>query len=354
MLHHPLTDVVAEASRKAPPRSHQQELLLRASAMLAEITRQSHDSATPERVRAKQQLFLASLEACSRRLGARLLEPTFLINAVGEAIGRSELISQSVVSFIQVGLYFFGLDQIERRWPREAVSCSAVHAEHLGLFVGRDGLKAVVARAKAREAEGRPYCLTWHYLNSLRTAVLSYCRKSHDALDHASAGEEMDALASAPLADAAPHERIQLVLEVFQTELTPEQKQIYLAQHAAELQGDAQSPLAELFGMAGTSMDELHPGWAEIATRVGMSEKSAKREYLRALHTLLAGVARKTFGSGPLPVAMVRRIQDALLASIREKDLRLRDHNTGRGMGVLVEKWQVALRFVLASERVSA
>jgi hypothetical protein len=51
---------------------------------------------------------------------------------------------------------------------------------------------------------------------------------------------------------------------------------------------------------------------------------------------------------------MVRRIQDALLSSIREKDLRLKDHNTGRGMGVLVEKWQVALRFVLASERISA
>lgn len=353
MLHHPLTDVVAEASRKAPPRSHQQEVLQRASAMLAEITRQSEDAATPLRVRAKLRLFLDSLEASSLRLGARILEPTFLINAVGEAMGRSELINQSVVSFIQVGLYFFGLDQIDRRWPREAVSCSAVHAEHLSQFVGREGLKAVIARAQVRAAEGRPYCLSWHYLNSLRSAVLSYCRKSHDALDHASAGEEMDDFVGAPLAEAAPHERMQVVLEVFQTELTPEQKQIYLAQHAAEIRGDGPSPLAELFGMAGASVDELHPGWSEIAARVGMSEKSAKREYLRALHTLLAGVARKTFGPGPLPVAMVRRIQDALLASIREKDLRLRDH-TGRGMGVLVEKWQVALRFVLSSERVSA
>jgi|GEM_PF-4026202 hypothetical protein len=352
MLHHPLLDAVAEAASKAPPRSHQREILQRATAMLSELHRQIADSATPERVREKLRHFVAALEASHERLGQRMLEPTFLLNAVGEAMGRSELIHQAVVSFVQVGLYFFGLDQIERRWPREAVSCSAVHAEHLGTFISRDGLKAVIARAKARLAEGRPYCLSWHYLNSLRTAFLSYCRHSHDALDHTAVVEELDAMAREVSTDTSAENRMQLVLDVFRTELTPEQQRIYLAQHGTVLSGETPSPLAELMGLAGGDSGQL--GWGEIAARVGLSEKSAKREYLRALHALLAGVARRTFGPGPLPVAMVRRIQDALLSSIREKDLRLKDHNTGRGMGVLVEKWQVALRFVLASERISA
>ncbi|MSR75175.1 MAG: hypothetical protein EXS14_06885 [Planctomycetes bacterium] len=355
MSHHPLLDAVVVASAEALPQSQKQMLLARASDMLAALQAVSSDASTPERVRAKLALFEESLRASQQRLQDRFFQPVFLLNAVGEAMGCSRLISKPVVTFLQVGLYFFGLDQIERRWPAQAVVYSGLHADHLAQYLSRDGLKALLLKAESRHQEARAFCLSWHYLNGLRRAYFDHCRVSGDALDHAQSGEVLESIEAVAVESDSAAERIEFLLGLFRRELTPEQRWIYLAKNRSALEAlGAQDALSELLAEAGEAQPNAALGWVEISARLGINEKRAKREYLSALHTILLASAQRTYGVGAISNAYVRRILDALAASIREKDLRLKDHNTGRGMGVLVEKWQVALRFVLSHERVSA
>lgn len=355
MSHHPLLDAVVAASTGATPQSSKQILLERATQMLASLQAQASNAATPERVRGKLAVFEASLEETRARLQERMLDPVFLLNAVGEAMGRSRLISQPVVSFLQVGLYFFGLEQIERRWPSQAAAYSSIHADHLAECLSRDGLKAILQKAQHRQAQGRAFCLSWHYLNGLRRAYFAHCRESCDALDHARSGEVLD---SVPMEDAAADsafERTDFLLRLFRNELTPVQRWIYLAKNRSALEAAGEpDALSRLLAEAGEAPPDADLGWVEIAARLGINEKTAKREYLSALHSILRASAQRVYGSGVIGNTYVRRILDSLAATIREKDLRLKDNNTGRGMGVLVEKWQVALRFVLSHERISA
>jgi hypothetical protein len=93
--------------------------------------------------------------------------------------------------------------------------------------------------------------------------------------------------------------------------------------------------------------------WGEIATQVGINEKTAKREYLRSLDILLRSCAAQVFGPEWIPSGFVKRVLEQIRTIVREKDLRIKS-STGRGMGRLVQKWEVALRFVLNHQRVSA
>ena len=105
------------------------------------------------------------------------------------------------------------------------------------------------------------------------------------------------------------------------------------------------------------ALDEPAPdhdlGWAEVSEHLGINEKTAKREYLRSLHVLLEQSCHAVFNGERIPSAYVRRILAQIRSVVHEKDLRLKS-STGRGMGVLVEKWEVALRFVLNHDHVTA
>ena len=322
------------------------------------------DPAAPPRCREKAEALLSALSAAHERHGDRLFQPAWLLNVVGDALGVSGFLHQSVVEFLQVGLYFFGLDQIERKWSRRAVVYSAVHADLVMRQVSRDGLKELVRTAQQRQAEGRAFCLTYHYLNQLRRAYWDACRQSTDALDQAVEGDASAVLRdregappSASAAEAAPaaDARMAVVWRVFSEDLTARQQWIYLAKmrQGQEVPDAASSPLEQILAHLASPLPDDALGWKEIAAKAGINEKSAKREYLRALHTLLHETGIALFGRDWLPSGLVRRVLDQIRSVMAEKDLRLKQ-STGRGLGILTEKWQVALRFVLNSERVSA
>ncbi len=363
-----LLDQIHAARERADAGSGREAVLDRLSEMITVLERQAVADETPARTRAKIVRLLEHVEGAHECLGSRLFHTAFALNVVGEAMARSELVNAKVVEFLQVGLYFFGLEQIERRWSSRATVYSGVHADHLGTFLGRKALKDLLADARVRMADDRVFCMTYAYLNSLRKAYWKHCRASEDALDvaitsAAVSAEQADATVAAAVKPPDPSDRVQLMLDIFDRKLTRTQRWIYLAKNrAALLAGDTAADadvqptvdaewLALLLGEAAGPGRDL--GWTEIATKLEMNEKSAKREYLRALHVLLKESSNAVFGAKRIPSTYVRRILEQIRGIVYEKDLRIRQ-TTGRGMNTLVEKWEVALRFVLHHERVVA
>lgn len=327
------------------------------------LTFQEVDAGTPERTRGKITAFLDDLEQAHEKLGERLTQPAFAINVVGEAMARADLIHASVVELLKVGLYFFALDQIERRWSARAAVYTGIHADLLVSFLDRRGLKAMVARGQERMEEGRVYCLTYDYLNTLRKAYWEHCRASEDALDVALVGADEERLECAESAAPASLEdetetvgdRVHMMLSIFRDALTTQQQWIYLAKNRTALQKSENPPetleewlVAMRDGLTGSGMN-----WSDIAGRLGINEKTAKREYLRSLDILLRSSGEAVFGREWVPSGFVKRVLEQIRSIVREKDLRIRS-STGRGMKPLVQKWEVALRFVLNHERVSA
>lgn len=353
------------ARERADAGSGREAVLDRFAAMIEELERQAGAAETPARTRAKVTRLLEHVVGAHESLGSRLFHTAFALNVVGEGMARAELIHGKVVEFLQVGLYFFGLEQIERRWSSRATVYSGVHADHLGPFLARGSLKELMADAKARMAEGRVFCLTYAYLNSMRKAYWKHCRASEDALDVAVTSEavsEDHARAAAGLAEPVdapdPSDRVQLMLDIFESKLTQRQRWIYLAKNRGSLTADDAGPAADDANWLAMLLgEEAGPGadlgWAEIANRLAINEKTAKREYLRSLHVMLKESAEAVFGREQIPSRYVRRILEQIRGIVYQKDLRIKQ-TTGRGMSTLVEKWEVALRFVLHHERVVA
>lgn len=338
-------------------------ILTRFHDLVLELSRLAEGDETPERVRSKATLFLEVLDQAHREHDERLFHTAWLLNACGEAMARSEFLHASVVELVQVGLYFWGLDQIERRWSRQAAVYSGIHAEAVMAQVSRAGLKDLLAEARARAEEGRVFCLTYSYLNRLRKAYWAFCRESQDALDVAATGEDLESVLDAhEVAVVAAEEissasRLDVMMSVFERELSSQQQWIYLAKNRGALDPEdgaaAPMTLEQFLARMTEPVPEDRLGWSEIALRLGLNEKTVKREYLRSLHALLRQTGEAIFGPQWVPSGLVRRVLEQLQSVVQEKDLRIR-HSTGRGMGPLIEKWQVALRFVLNTERVSA
>lgn len=358
-----------EAASRAPERSTRAIVLDRLGVMLQDLEDIVHESATPARTRDKIQNFLGAVEKSATELGPRLHHSAFALNVVGDAMAAADLISKPVVEFLQVGLYFFGLEQIEKRWSARAAVYSGIHADYLQEFLDRDSLKRLLEDASGRRQRGKIFCLTWSYLNSLRKAYWKHCRASEDAMDVALAGEVPSDRAAEPITESVVSEekpestdRVAMVLGVFQNALSARQRWIYLAKNRSLAIGDvgassnnqgALDPLSAWRAELESTLGDSDLGWTEIATKLGINEKTAKREYLKSLHVLLSECSTAVFGAERIPSHYVRRVLETIRSIVYEKDLRLKD-NIGRGLNTLVEKWEVALRFVLNHQRISA
>lgn len=364
----PFAEALEGAIHKAAPGSARHAVLCRMGGLHQALSDLKADPDTPARVRAKGQALLAHIDAQHEALGSRMFHPTFAINVVGEGMARADFVHRSVVEFLQIALYFFGLEEIDRRWPARASAYGEVHADHLTAFLARGNVKDMLEEGRGRIEEGRIFCLTYRYLNDLRKAYWAHCRASEDVLDVAISAEGLkaempsgegfdpEALFDEPLVG----DRVQLMLDIFSRGLNERQRWIYLAKNRASLlkdlrQEEAQvaDPFEALWAGLGEPGPEDDLGWAEIADQLGIHEKTAKREYLRALLVILRESARAVFGDAEIPSRYVRRILDTIREVVEQRDLRLRQ-NTGRGLNTLVEKWEVALRFVLNHERVPA
>ncbi len=354
------------ALSKAEAGSSQAAVLDRFLNVLDVLTWQEGDAATPDRTRGKITSFLNRLEAAHDGLGSNIVLPAFAINVLGEAMVRSNLIHECVVDFMKVSLYFYALDQIERRWSARAAIYTGIHADLIMKFLDRRELKSLIRLGAERVASGRVFCLTYTYLNALRKAYWEHCRASEDALDIAVVSTDQDRLewveSCLEPVEADDHsldseDRIGLMLGIFSDTLTKQQQWIYLAKNRSAWRGtEGQKPDAAVDRLIAT-LDCRPPdgdlNWTEIAERLGINEKTAKREYLRALDTLLRSSAEWVFGSEWIPSGFVKRVLEQIRSIVRQKDLRIRN-TTGRGMGPLVQKWEVALRYVLNHQRVSA
>lgn len=362
----PLLEELHTARARAERDAGREALLQRFEAGVASLRHQVADHAVPARTRERIRAFLESVQAQHAELGSRCFEPAYLLNVIGEAMVRSGLVHREIVESLQVGLYFFGLDQIERRWSSQAAVYSGLHADLLMEYLGRRRLKEMMAEGRRRLEEGRVFCLTYHYLNSLRKAYWNHCRGSRDALDVAVTGEGLPNLQD-PVSSAAgtpgqvgmdPEDRVGIMLEVFSRSLTPRQQWIYMAKNRSILEEagaeEGGTPdIDRLLRRLGEDPPEGNLGWGEIARRKGINEKTAKREYLRALDILLRRSGEAVFGDSWTPSGYVKRVLEQIRKVVDEKDLRIR-RSTGRGLGTLVQKWEVALRFVLNHQRVSA
>lgn len=318
-------------------------------------------SATPPRVRAKAEAFADLLTTSLDRLGPAFWQPSYLLNVVADAMVRTAWISREATEFLHIGLYFHGLRVIERRFAAHSTTYLAVHADLLGSFVSRAGLKDMIERGAQKIAEGRIFCLTYDYLNELRKAWHHSQRSSADALDHALPGVNPDYVVVDTDLKLHASDRVGIMMAIFAKRLTAMQQRVYLAKNRT---GEASASMLltgrrsddALVGMLNELNRELdghgNLGWSELAVLLKKNEKTLKREYLKALHTLLSESARLMLGSRG-GNAFVTRVLAQLNEVVEEKDLRMRS-NTGEGMGRLVEKWEVALRMVLNQSRVPA
>ncbi len=351
-----------EAKSRASAGGESAALLERFSALVTGLQSKLDAGATGAAHQAKVREFFALIDLAHARLEDQLFEPSYLLNVVGDAVVRTGLIAEEAVELMRVGLYFHGQRVIERRFSSRAAVYSALHAELTSDFYGRDALKKLVLAGRAKIASGKIFCLTYYYLNELKKHYWRHLRQSHDALDRTSE----DASAAEPAAPADEtvfdaSDRVGLMMEVFRRKLTATQQLVYLAKNRS---GESATALAQAVGLADDSFLKLlqgldaeleghgNLGWTEIAARLEINEKSAKREYLRALHTLLHESSQAVFGLD-IESAYVRRVLAQLREIVYEKDLRIRS-NAGEGLARLVEKWEVALRFVLNHGRVPA
>lgn len=321
------------------------------------------DAAAPERTRGKAERFLDVLATKADEQGDQFAHPTWLLNGVGEAMALSDYRSRPVLDFLKTELYFYGLDWIERRHRAQSMEFMVAHAEMLDAYFGRVAIAETVRDGTARIAEGRPFCIVHHYVNALRKRFWADRRQSVDACDvavpliHDQGAVKAATAPAAAIVEAeapdGPESRVHVLLEIFDRELTPLQQRVYLARHpiGAEQVAIAPAHLVELC----VDADETEGGketWKRLAARFDTTEKSIKREYLRSLHVLLSRASSRLCGDRPSS-GFVRRMLETLRSIVDERDLRIRD-NAGRGLGRIVERWEIALRFVLNEGRVAA
>lgn len=313
----------------------------------------------------KVDAFLKLLDEAALKLGDQLHQPSYLLNVVGDAVVRTSLVSEEAVEFLKVGLYFYGLRVVERRFASRAPAYFAAHADLIERFSSRAAVKQMVADGRAKIDSGKVFCLTYYYLNELKKAYWAATRRATDALDRVVVAADGDVGGTAAAADGAEgfdaSDRVGLMMEIFRRKLTAVQQLVYLAknrrgENASELAAAAggvdDAFLRLLRGLDAELEGHGNLGWSDLALRLDLNEKTAKREYLRALHTLLHESARAVFGV-EIESAYVRRVLAQLREIVYEKDLRIRS-NAGEGLARLVEKWEVALRFVLNHGRVTA
>ncbi len=357
----------ATMAEKALPRGTRR-LAYEFSDLLGRVTEVAESDATPDRTRGKAWEFLACLTGRAAEHGEQFYQEAFLLNFVGEALVQSDYRSEAVLDFMKTGLYFYGLAHIERFHRAQSFSYMSAHAELITDYFGRAAMKALVVFGRERMAEGRPFCLVHHYLNALKKRYWATRRDEEDAL---SVSVSLDAVGDAEVSQqtsqvtrepVANHEesdsedRVALMIRIFGTRLTELQQRIYLHRHpvavqalsdeAARLEDDLQSLVNEARGDEGARLT-----WMEISHRYGLAEKSAKREYLRSLLVLL-GEASEAVHTDLRQPHFVRRVLRTLRSTIQERDLKLRD-GSGRGLGRIVERWEIALRLVLNNIRVA-
>jgi hypothetical protein len=351
-----------EAKAKASAGGESAALLERFSALVAGLERKLAAAETSAGHLAKASEFLDLVRAAHARLGDQFFDPSYLLNVVGDAVVRTGLLAEEAVEFLRVGLYFHGQRVIDRRFASRSAVYHSLHAEMTASFYGRESLKRLVAEGREKIASGKVFCLTYYYLNELKKAYWAHLRRSQDALDRAAAESDAGEL-SIQTAESSldASDRVELMMEIFRRKLTATQQMAYLAKNR---KGESAAALAEAAGRVEPEFLRLlqgldaeldghgNLGWTEIAERLEINEKSAKREYLRALHTLLHESSRAVFGV-EVESAYVRRVLAQLREIVYEKDLRIRS-NAGEGLSRLVEKWEVALRFVLNHGRVPA
>lgn len=325
----------------------------------------SESAETPPKTAAKARQTLAFLLEKAREHDDAFFVEAFVLNFVGEAMARESYISQPLTHFLKVGLYFYGLNHIDRFHAREAMDYMVAHAETLDEFTSRESLKAIVAEGKERLAGERNFCVVHLYLNAVRKRFWKLRRGSEDAelvaasLDSNGSDERQDGLHPTETltpdkrvqsAEEAPQEsRIAMMLRIFATELEERQQRIYLARHplTGRIPDQGSDPVIpdSLEALLSETREDGKATWQELAQRFSCTEKTVKREYLRSLTTLLRCASEEVFGERT-PSSFVRRMIRTLTSIAQERDLRIRD-NAGRGLSKIVERWEIALRYVL-------
>ena len=313
----------------------------------------------PPRTVQKARAFLQTMESMSAEQGANFWQLGFLMNLVGEAVVRTDYVAAEIVEFLRKGLYLYGIRHAERHGGSQTFGILTTHAELVIEVTGRVGMRAMRDEGKKRLAAGRPFCLVHYYVNLLRKHHWVRRRRSQDACDISVALPSGRPDGRQPVIDTVEPERgrnpVQLMLHVFATRLTEEQQRVFLARHLDDGNTDdialdderllLESLVARMVGDDGSRKMT----WISIARSMGTTEKTAKREYLRALTALLAESSREMFGDA-IPSAFVRRVLSTLRRVIEERDLRIRDH-AGEGLSRLVDRWEIALRYVLNHAR---
>ncbi|MEE9394808.1 MAG: hypothetical protein V3W41_20155 [Planctomycetota bacterium] len=339
--------------------SHETRRLVYEFGNLLEATQETATAgvAVPRTV-SHAQAFLAILEEKAEEYGTTFFQQAYLLNFVGEAMARTRYISKPIIEFLNTGLYFYGLDWIERTQRARAMEFMLSHAECLQEFSGRDSLKSLLAVAAQKFEQDKPFCIVHQYTNALRKRYWADRRQTEDACDDSVSLTTVAEVQPprAPEVAAGPglaetsadgRERIRMMLDIFENSLTTTQQKVYLSRHPftgrfSGLQGslgtDLEAMLNELEGREKAT-------WSILAKQFEMTEKTVKREYLRALMILLAESVERVFGDRRSS-NFVRRMLATLRSIVQERDLKIRD-NAGRGLSQIVGRWEIALRFVL-------
>lgn len=350
-----LKDKMAEVlkDRSAPRDRHR--LVYEFSDLVSSLEAIAEAGETPERVRGKARSFLDLLSRKAEEHGARFWHDGYALNVVGEAMVTLRYVAEPVLRFLSSGLYFYGISHIERNHRRQGPGLMAAHADHLVEYTGRQSIKAVLRDGqRALEEKGR-FCLVYHYVNSLKKKYWADKRRSNDACDCSVPLIEENDTSCFPDVDGSSdpvmgaQDRVILMLRLFAERLTPDQQKVYLMRQKLpgidSLRGSAANRKLGAFLEEFDNGGDVGRTWSSISASLGMTEKSAKREYLRGLLILLRESSAVVLG-GDRPPRFVRRMMSTLQSIVQERDLRIRD-NAGRGLGKIVERWQVALRFVL-------
>lgn len=323
---------------------------------------------TPKGTRPKAVKFLEVLSEKEALHRDEFFLEAYLLNFVGEAMVRAEYKGKAVIEFVRTGLYFYGISNIERFHRRQSMAYTTAHSELLMDYTNRKGLKALVERAQEKLADGKNFCLVNDYMNALKKRYWAGLRENDDACDSSVSLDAVEAqggaMSDAELgtehvdreADVTNYEdRVALMLRVFVENLTETQQRVYLMRHPM-MRDESRKAFASFDERLAQFLDELESehtkaaNWSDIAAKLDTTEKTAKKQYLRALHGLLSGACDEIFQS-KLPSGMVRRMLNLLTKIIQQRDLRIRD-NAGLGLGKIVQRWEVALRFVLNNNRV--
>ncbi len=354
-VHQQLLEHVALAARGSRDTTRRR-ILEAFDGLLGALRRVALLPGAPAGARRKAAEVLDLLAAREAEYGPRFMLPAFLLNFVGEAMVRVDFIHDPIVEFLKTGLYFYGIEYIERRLRPQAAEYMALQVDVAERFFSREALLALVASGRERLEAGRPFCVVHAWVNGLRRAFWAWRRVSADAMDAGRArnfdGSAAEATGEAP--QVPSRDRVLILLGIFERDLTALQRAVYLAKHGTSVEAAAPArdadadPVArwiEAFARGGDDEEESGAdSWADVARRLSVSPKTAKREYLRALQALLRESHRAVFGAEP-PLGVVRRVLRTLQSVIDAKDLRIRDA-AGQGLAGLVATWELALRWV--------